>query len=381
MTKARLLPVYFDPGRDAGFDAQLEALKRLARRRGGVPRRPSRSGAAARGRRGGVPAASRRGVPARWRISRRIRAPDPDPHLGVRHRCRCGTGRSSSYLRAEGVETIAPYDARADARRCAARSRVEAASCAGNSSSSTRTTPAKARRPASSSASTGGRTNASDRMSARSASRSCEKSFARAGRRRRRTSATPTRGSSRASAACRRTTASRARRSSAHSSSTSRSSARPRADPASSPAGINCLNESHFSDTTPCLAWACSSRSAGSMWGCEADIALDADHGAAPPLAGRADHDDQPLPVPDGPGGAQARADRRLSRRSRASPRTTSSSRTAATSASCRSRFATEWTLRPKVLGDRRRERDRDRRPLPARRPSRSPSSTARSAG
>ena len=36
-------------------------------------------------------------------------------------------------------------------------------------------------------------------------------------------------------------------------------------------AGINCLNESHFSDTTPCLAWNRLFLERGLIWGCEAD--------------------------------------------------------------------------------------------------------------
>lgn len=35
--------------------------------------------------------------------------------------------------------------------------------------------------------------------------------------------------------------------------------------------GINCLNESHFSDTTPCLAWNLLYEEEGLIWGCEAD--------------------------------------------------------------------------------------------------------------
>jgi hypothetical protein len=35
--------------------------------------------------------------------------------------------------------------------------------------------------------------------------------------------------------------------------------------------GINCLNESHFSDTTPCLAWNMLYEERGLLWGCEAD--------------------------------------------------------------------------------------------------------------
>jgi len=36
-------------------------------------------------------------------------------------------------------------------------------------------------------------------------------------------------------------------------------------------AGINCLNESHFSDTTPCLAWNLLYEERRLIWGCEAD--------------------------------------------------------------------------------------------------------------
>jgi hypothetical protein len=36
-------------------------------------------------------------------------------------------------------------------------------------------------------------------------------------------------------------------------------------------AGINCLNESHFSDTTPCLAWNLLFEEEKLIWGCEAD--------------------------------------------------------------------------------------------------------------
>ena len=36
--------------------------------------------------------------------------------------------------------------------------------------------------------------------------------------------------------------------------------------------GINCLNESRFSDTTPCLAWNMLYEELGMIWGCEADV-------------------------------------------------------------------------------------------------------------
>lgn len=43
-------------------------------------------------------------------------------------------------------------------------------------------------------------------------------------------------------------------------------------DPAVQGVGINCLNESAFSDSTPCLAWNMLYQERGFIWGCEADI-------------------------------------------------------------------------------------------------------------
>jgi hypothetical protein len=42
-------------------------------------------------------------------------------------------------------------------------------------------------------------------------------------------------------------------------------------DPTIRAAGINCLNESHFSDSTPCLAWNLLYQERRLIWGCEAD--------------------------------------------------------------------------------------------------------------
>jgi hypothetical protein len=43
-------------------------------------------------------------------------------------------------------------------------------------------------------------------------------------------------------------------------------------DPKIKASGINCLNESHFSDSTPCLAWNLLFEGRKLIWGCEADI-------------------------------------------------------------------------------------------------------------
>jgi hypothetical protein len=45
-------------------------------------------------------------------------------------------------------------------------------------------------------------------------------------------------------------------------------------DPDIIAAGINCLNESHFSDTTPCLAWNMLYEERNLAWGCEADLVV-----------------------------------------------------------------------------------------------------------
>jgi len=50
-------------------------------------------------------------------------------------------------------------------------------------------------------------------------------------------------------------------------------------DPAIKGIGSNCLNESHFSDTTPCLAWSMLYEEKGILWACEADtISLTTKH-------------------------------------------------------------------------------------------------------
>lgn len=45
-------------------------------------------------------------------------------------------------------------------------------------------------------------------------------------------------------------------------------------DPSIIAAGINCLNESDYSDTTPCLAWNMLYEEEGLVWGCEADLVV-----------------------------------------------------------------------------------------------------------
>jgi hypothetical protein len=46
------------------------------------------------------------------------------------------------------------------------------------------------------------------------------------------------------------------------------------ADPGIKAVGINCLNESHYSDSTPCLAWNMLYEEKKLIWGCEADTVV-----------------------------------------------------------------------------------------------------------
>jgi hypothetical protein len=79
-------------------------------------------------------------------------------------------------------------------------------------------------------------------------------------------------------------------------------------------AGINCLNESATSPTTPCLAWNLLFEERGIIWGCEADLTSMITKTRGAPVAASAGDDDEYLPVPDGTGGAQAREDPLLPR-------------------------------------------------------------------
>ena len=90
------------------------------------------------------------------------------------------------------------------------------------------------------------------------------------------------------------------------------------ADPSIQGAGINCLNESEYSDTTPCLAWDLLYQDQRLIWACEADTLSLLTLFLLERSLARARHDEQPLPVPHGQGGAEAREDRQVPRRARA---------------------------------------------------------------
>ena len=140
---------------DPDFVCHTRRLQRVAGRRSRA-RRPTPVGRRCPSRRGGLPADAGRGVPARGRV----------PRLGLPIlvlTSEFGTlsmwdWEIISYLRAEGVEMIAPYNW--TRRRCLPRAGRQAPAARRPSSSSTRTTRARGSRRASSSGSTGGRTSA-----------------------------------------------------------------------------------------------------------------------------------------------------------------------------------------------------------------------------
>ena len=74
-------------------------------------------------------------------------------------------------------------------------------------------------------------------------------------------------------------------------------------------AGINCLNESATLTTTPCLAWNLLFEERGLMWGCEADLVSMMTEFIVHKSLGVPGDDVQPLSVPHGRRGAQARED------------------------------------------------------------------------
>ena len=82
-------------------------------------------------------------------------------------------------------------------------------------------------------------------------------------------------------------------------------------DPSIGAAGINCLNESHFSDSTPCLAWNMLYRERGLIWGCEADTLSMVTKYVLHKSLG-ADPDDEHVSVPARQRRAPSRTDRKL---------------------------------------------------------------------
>ncbi len=105
-------------------------------------------------------------------------------------------------------------------------------------------------------------------------------------------------------------------------------------DPDILAAGMNCLNESMYSDTTPCLAWNFLYEDQGMVWGCEADLVSMMTQDAYRQDAAGPVHDDQLVSLRDGRCSAQDTSTFLISRRWMADRKTTSSRRTAATWAS-----------------------------------------------
>ena len=130
-------------------------------------------------------------------------------------------------------------------------------------------------------------------------------------------------------------------------------------------AGINCLNESATSPTTPCLAWNLLYQERGTIWGCEADLTSMITEAIVhqslgvpvmmtniyPFLMGRAALEHEKIPYfPDVP-----------------QPENHILVAHCGFFGVVPQAFATEWTLRPRGARDRRPRRQRHRRPVPHR--------------
>ena len=113
--------------------------------------------------------------------------------------------------------------------------------------------------------------------------------------------------------------------------------------------GINCLNESALLGHHALSGLGPALQRAGDDLGLRSRHRLHAHQVHRAPFPGGPGDDDQPLPVPDGPGGASPRADPGLPRR-RATLTTTSWRPTAATSASCPGHSPSSGSCAPRAL-------------------------------
>ena len=139
--KARLVPLYFDPGRDADFDQQLAALRALLADQAELlaPRplgAPLPEADAVR-----LSAAAGRGLPAAGGVPGHPPA-DPAGHLRVRHAVDVGLGDRRVPAVAKACRRSPPTTCE-QTRRIVCRAWASSGSCARRSSSSTRTIPAK----------------------------------------------------------------------------------------------------------------------------------------------------------------------------------------------------------------------------------------------
>ena len=201
------------------------------------------------------------------------------------------------FLRRRGVATVAPTSLQESEDICRALGVKE--TLAGARCSPTRTTSGRACSPTSSSASSGGRRSASGPCTSASASRS---STAATG------SSPRVRPPSRKRASPRRpriedrvpmlglSPSAKADALRLYSALEDDLDASGRVIAA----GINCLNESASSTTTPCLAWNLLFEDRGLLWGCEADLVSMLTEFIVNKCLGRAGDDVEPLSVRDG---------------------------------------------------------------------------------
>jgi hypothetical protein len=265
--KARLLPLYFDPGRDAGFDAQLSALRDLlADRAELLP--PVALGAP-------LPAEGADAVifpqllgEAYRRLAdfKAIRLPIliVTSQFGT---LSMWDWEIISYLRAEGVETIAPYDLQQTRKVCnALRVRRELRA---TKFLVYQDNPGEGAQASIFKRFFWWEDECTQRMKERFGVTIVKRSFRELGARAQAISDAD------AERACRERPVPGAGTAGRPLLSAYKVYLAVKRDLAEDPsfraAGINCLNESHFSDTTPCLAWNLLYQEQKLIWGCEAD--------------------------------------------------------------------------------------------------------------
>lgn len=263
--RARLVPLYFDPGRDDDFDAQLAALRTLLDREAEILE-PVALGAP-------VPEAEAVVFPQLLGEAYR-RLPDFQaielPILLVTSEF--GTlsmwdWEIASYLESEGVATIAPYDPRQTKNVCVALAVKR--ELRDTKFLVYQDNPGEGFQPAIFKRFYWWEDECTQRMKDKYGVTIVKKSFKELGARAREIS------DREAEEACRDRQVPAAQVSpQAVTSAVKLYLAVKREldqDDSIRAVGINCLNESHFSDTTPCLAWNRLFEERGILWGCEAD--------------------------------------------------------------------------------------------------------------
>ena len=177
--KARLVPLYFDPGRDERFRQDARRPPYAAGRARGVPRTRAAGRPAARSRRRDLPAAAGRSLPAGGRLSRhRVPILLVTSEFGT---LSMWDWEIAEYLRSQRRPDDRPLQSGADEEGLRGSGRQTRTAGRPNSWS-TRTIRAKASRRRSSNASTGGKTSARQRLADKFGITDRQEELSRAGR-------------------------------------------------------------------------------------------------------------------------------------------------------------------------------------------------------